>query len=423
MRSKHLALLCLTSFALACGSEIPPAVSDQSELNLPLGDVQGLTPDATNSWGAATTCKTLPSPIANLKDPVVVVSLDGLTLHLWDRQGTFDKVYPVGPGALNGDLSETPVGHFTSGPADSVGQSDNGKVVGSSPWAWWYRCKIWWTDPGTKGVTPVYAGLPLIRLSGPPTLAYAIHGPIDGYSNSEGGALRRGYVSHGCIRMQAHDILEVFVLLRGHSKVPITVQRQIERDANQKPVDLAQKWVGSECTQSSDCNFAGGLCHANDYGPSFCTQACTGSCPDRAGELPTACVADGAGKGMCVKQESTLNNNCRPYEGFKPAPGTARFGNTKPVDACVPGSIGFVGDSCLSNTDCSDGRTCERSPKSGPGFCTQACSAAAACPTDFGIPTACVANRCLIACDVQDACGEAVQTTCKVVGAATVCAP
>ena len=394
---------------------------DNDALNDNLGSVQ-----ASASWGAATSCKAIPAAIAQLKDPVIVISIDGLTLHLWDRQGTFNKVYPIGPGKVENGKSLTPVGHFSSGPLDNVGAKDDGAVVGASPWSWWYQCKIWWQDkedPQQK-YQPVYAGLPLIRLKGAPTLGYAIHGPIDAFGNSNGGALRRGLVSHGCIRMQAEGILEVFALLRGHGNVPISIQREVERDADAKAVDLAQKWIGSECDQGSGCNFAGGVCHANAYGHAFCTQACTGSCADLPGELATACVADAsaAGKGICVRQASDLNNGCRSYDSFEKAAGTPRFGSTRVVDACVPGSAGFIGDPCLSPLDCASGRTCERRGQ-GPGLCTQACDAAHACPTSNGIASACVANRCLTACDAQDACGVATGTTCKMAGAALACVP
>jgi hypothetical protein len=40
-----------------------------------------------------------------------------------------------------------------------------------------------------------------------------------------------------------------------------------------------------------------------------------------------------------------------------------------------------------------------------------------------GIGTACVAGRCLKACDVQDACGAAVATTCSKAGAVLACIP
>ncbi|MBS2025113.1 MAG: L,D-transpeptidase [Deltaproteobacteria bacterium] len=424
--TRTLTLLATAALAasLACGEGSQYTTdTDESELNEPLGSVQNVT---SGQWGAATTCKAIPAPIAQIKDPVIDISLDGLTLHLYDRQGTFSKVYPIGPGHIENGKSLTPIGHFTSGPADTTaGATDNPAVVGGSPWSWWYRCKIWWQDQEDpdKKWQPVYAGLPLIRLKGAPTLGYAIHGPIDGYSMAAGGALRRAFVSHGCIRMQAADILEVYSLIHGHGNVPINIQRAPERDENGKAIDLAQKRLGSECDSNADCNFAGGVCHANAYGHNFCTVACSGSCADRATEIATACVPDGStGKGMCVRQASTLNNFCRSAEGFEFASQTPRFGSSKPVDACVPGSIGFVGDSCLSSADCASGRTCERHGN-GPGFCTQACSATKACPTANGIGSVCMAARCVRACDVQDACGVATATTCQKVGAVTGCAP
>src|SRR5439155_23325795 len=257
---RRVAVLLL---AAACGGAPSgeDATSDQADLN-GVGSVAG-----DGHWGAATTCKTLPTGLPQLKNPAIVVSLDGLTLHLWDQAGTFDRVYPIGPGAIENGVSLTPTGHFSTGPAEpGPGAADNPNVVGGSPWAWWYRCKIWWTDPDTHKIQPVYAGLPLIRLKGPPTLGYALHGPVDNFGASNGGSLRRAYVSHGCIRMRAEDILEVYVLLHGHGKVPVTVQRAVERDDAGRAVDLAQRWVGSECSADAECNFAGGKCQSNAYG-------------------------------------------------------------------------------------------------------------------------------------------------------------
>lgn len=415
-----LLALALAASVAACGGAsdgFDPGAAD--ELNDNLGDVQ-----KPAAWGSATTCKAIPAPLANLKDPVIDISIDGLTLHLYDRQGTFDKVYPIGPGKVENGKSLTPVGHFTSGPADAVGAKDNPNVVGGTPWAWWYQCKMWWLDredPALKW-QPVYAGLPLIRLKGAPTLGYAIHGPIDAYNLPSGGSLRRGLVSHGCIRMAAADILEVFAMLRGKGNVPINIQRAVDRNAENKAIDLASRWVGSECDQDSDCNFASGTCRANAYGHKFCTMACSGSCADKAGEIATACVADGQGKGMCVRQSSLLNNSCRGYEGFELGRGIPRFGSSRIVDACIPGSFGFVGDSCLSSADCASGRSCERAGM-GPGFCTQACTTNAQCPMANGLGSACSGGRCLRTCDVQDACGVSTATTCKKVGAVTACNP
>lgn len=415
---RALAALILTAAACGGGGDaVGESGADEAGLE-GVGSVVG-----SGNWGAATTCKALPTGLPTLNSPMVVISLDGLTLHLWDRQGTFDKVYPIGPGAIENGKSLTPVGHFTTGPADATaGAADDGTKVGSSPWSWWYRCKMWWTDPDTKKISPVYGGLPLIRLAGAPTLGYAIHGPIDSFGNANGGSLRRGLVSHGCIRMRAEDISEVFVLLHGKSKVPITIQRAPERDSEARAVDLSPRWIGSECQAASDCGFAGAVCHANAYGPSFCTLPCSGSCPDRAGEIATACVADGQGAGICVRQATALNNFCRSTESFEYAPQTVRFGKTTKVDVCVPGSSGFVGDPCLATSDCAGGRSCERHGAD-PGFCTQACDAAHACPSANGLGSVCSGGRCLRACDVQDACGTSTGTTCEKVGTVTACNP
>src|SRR5438045_2177642 len=166
---RRLAALLL---AVACAGQPEESVSDEADLNT-VGDVAG-----NGQWGAATTCKTLPTGLPQLVKPALVVSLDGLTVHLWDQAGTFDKVYPIGPGAIENGKSLTPVGHFSTGPADpTAGATDNPNVVGGSPWSWCDRCKISWTAPDTKQIQPVYGGLPLIRLSGAPTLGYALHGP------------------------------------------------------------------------------------------------------------------------------------------------------------------------------------------------------------------------------------------------------
>lgn len=54
--------------------------------------------------------------------------------------------------------------------------------------------------------------------------------PIDNYRAPSGGNLRRGYVSHGCIRMEAAGVLEVYARIRGVGSVPVHVQRAPERE-------------------------------------------------------------------------------------------------------------------------------------------------------------------------------------------------
>src|SRR5262245_39379864 len=99
----RMSLACLSAvpFASACSddhtTEAPAGYSD-----LGLGAVDDMKEDG--DWGAALTCKPIPS-LTPLNDPMIVISLDGLTLHLFDRQGDYDKVFPIGPGAIENGKS------------------------------------------------------------------------------------------------------------------------------------------------------------------------------------------------------------------------------------------------------------------------------------------------------------------------------
>lgn len=166
-----------------------------------------------------------------LVDPEIVVSLDGLTVHLFDRGGDFSRVYPTGVGALNSaGESFTPTGFFATSP-----DPDNG----------------WWNVPDR--FTPLYyGGFPFIRLTTLNSRAqntYGLHGPIT-YSCRSGadGAncpledrewfLVRDYVSHGCVRMRAADIVELFYLIDGRASIPVTIQREVEVDDRGEPIEI-----------------------------------------------------------------------------------------------------------------------------------------------------------------------------------------
>jgi hypothetical protein len=320
MNGRALAILGILSLAVGCAVPVQDKEEAESEGNgtddLSLGDVEG----AASSWGDATTCKAIPK-VPALTSPEIVISLDGLTLHLRDRAGGYDRVFPIGPGALEGDgKSKTPIGKFYTG-SDTSEVKDGG-------WGYYYPCKIWWTDPDTRKQSPVFAGLPFIRLSGTPTAGYAIHGPIDRYTAPNGGELRRGYVSHGCVRMAAADIVEVYARIRGRAKVPVTIQQGIERLPSGAAVDIPNKFVGAECSVDADCNFAGGACHEGT-----CSIKCTRGCPDRAGEAPTFCNTDG----WCMPQaSSTYNNTCKRYEGrLTLASGVSRPDKSARADVCA----------------------------------------------------------------------------------------
>jgi hypothetical protein len=328
-------LAFLASFAIVstgCAVTASHPDEEQSESNgtgdLPLGEIEG----ALTDWGQATTCKPIPK-VAQLVDPEIVISLDGLTLHLRDRAGDYDRVFPIGPGAIDEKgKSKTPVGKFYTG-SDTTQVKDGG-------WGYYYPCKVWWTDPDTNKKSPVFAGLPFIRLSGTPTAGYGIHGPIDSFTAPNGGTLRRGYVSHGCVRMSAADIVEVFGRIMLHPRTPVRIQREIERRSDGTAIDVATKWIGAECAADSDCTFGGGTCRlATGETRGTCTIACTRGCPDRAGEATTFCVPDPAsGGGMCVPQSSTtFNQGCARYEGRLVAKSrVARPDRSAVADVCMP---------------------------------------------------------------------------------------
>ncbi len=181
--------------AAACnGLDRPPA---PTERDLPLGDrlPDDIRPDISSQWGSALTCKVAPV-LPSLVAPRITVSLNGLTLHLVDTATGFDKVFPVGVGTIDDTSTDADYGESQSY-APLLGGKQDYAITPSSI----QPCKTWWTDPDTGAQSPVFAGLPFMSWDG----AYAIHGPIDNYTAPNGGNLRRGFVSHGCIRMEAAD--------------------------------------------------------------------------------------------------------------------------------------------------------------------------------------------------------------------------
>jgi hypothetical protein len=361
-RVRSLSIIALVPWFLACASDDGAPGDDSDAGDLSVGELGESDGKADGNWGAALTCKTPPS-LPRLPRPQIIVSIDGLTLRLVDKTVGFDKVFPVGVGARDTDPTSLTYGESLSYyPLAAYGKQDF--VIKPSTIQ---PCKTWWTDPASGEKLPVFAGLPFLSWSG----AYAIHGPIDNYRATSGGNLRRGYVSHGCIRMEAADVLEVYARIKGVASVPVHVQREVERTADGPRTDVASKWIGSECRVDADCNFTGGFCRANKLsGRGACTVRCTTTCADRAGQPATFCVADpeAAGKGMCVPKHTAVNADCRPYDHFVPA---VRARPTQPgvtASVCVPGSPGWVGDRCLADADCKNGTRC------GPrGVCAMPC--------------------------------------------------
>jgi hypothetical protein len=298
--------------------------------------------EAARKWGHALECKPVPD-LPTLASPEVTISLDGLTLHLTDKASRFDRVYPVGLGAiehgrmLTDSSADAPKGLYHA-KLDEPAFRD--KPEPQVRWAWNYACRFWWKDVDDHALKPVYAGLPFIRLQSPGWSDDGIHGPVEDDSRSDGGRLQRGYVSHGCIRMEPAGILDLYARTRGKN-FPVRIVREVERRADGTAVDVPDRWLLSECAGDADCNFKGGTCRKNrfaDHG--FCTAACDGRCPDRAGYAGSFCVADpdAPTHGLCTVKASEFDNQCKRFPGFVRRPSVRRVGRGKAAaDVCLPG--------------------------------------------------------------------------------------
>jgi hypothetical protein len=157
----------------------------------------------------------IPTNLPKLEKPEIIVSLKGLTVHLFDRKTGFSKVYPAGPGVLGSNgRSITPVGHFKTG--------------GNTADGFFYTPRR--TNPAH------FAGLPFLRLNAKNSRGeqtYALHGPIT-------NTLRRGFVSHGCIRMERQDIINLFWMVKTFANTPVSIQQEVELDANGDTVDIGK---------------------------------------------------------------------------------------------------------------------------------------------------------------------------------------
>jgi lipoprotein-anchoring transpeptidase ErfK/SrfK len=286
----------------------------------------------------------VPEDLPTLEQPEIIVSLEGLTVHLFDRATGFSRVYPTGVGrASSRGESITPTGHFATGP-DIYDR-------------WWYMPSRW---------TPAYfEGYPFLRLTIENSRGwntYALHGPIT-------DPLERGFVSAGCMRMDKADIVELFHLVRRHPSTPVTIQTEVELDADGEPVDIDRApalfpvdepvvygasvgppeateapepalpgFIGDACDTDADCDEGGFFCHE----AGFCTLPCAGYCLDRLGHANTFCVEDPAapGEGTCVSQVGRRNAQCALVPGTVPSAAPRFVGETDvpaaTAEVCLP---------------------------------------------------------------------------------------
>lgn len=210
-------LALLNVVALACvGCADDPTLEDP-EVGIGEGvDFDEENPNAPLDDGKSDLPRyAIPTDLPELVSPEIIVSLNGLTVHLFDRETGFSAVYPAGVGVKSSNgRSITPVGHFTSG----VDTTDT----------WWYVARR--TNP------EYFGGFPFLRLTAQNrngANTYALHGPVT-------EVLQRGYVSHGCVRMASADIIDLFWMVKPHASTPVTIQTEVERDARGQIVDVGK---------------------------------------------------------------------------------------------------------------------------------------------------------------------------------------
>ncbi len=377
-----IVLLLNALILIACETESTTQAQDDLPVgDLPVGDFKDteiLKADGTQNWGSALTCK-IPPDLEALKNPKITLSIDGLTLRLTDETTGFDRVYPVGVGAIDFDSSSETFGESLSYAPILKTKSHKFKITPSSI----QPCKTWLASANA----PVFAGLPFLSFFG----NYAIHGPIDQFRQENGGTLRRGYVSHGCFRMEAADVLEVYALIKDVAEVPVFLYREAEIGSDGLEVEVEDRWIGDSCVADQDCAYEGGYCQINRYSNlGFCSRKCDGFCPDRDNLPTTACIPNGEGSGMCVPRDQDENRDCRPYHQMTSQTQTLWNRDAKVARVCAPGTTGFIGDACFESQDCMLGMTCLKQVGSAHGICTQSCDRS--CTDITGKPTtACVA--------------------------------
>jgi hypothetical protein len=248
----------------------------------------------------------VPEDLPTLVAPEIIVSLSKQTVHLFDRATGVSRVYPTGVGVRSSSTgrSITPTGHYATSPDTSDG---------------WYYAPARWSPE-------YFEGYPFLRLdieNSEGAHTYGLHGPIT-------NPLQRGFVSHGCMRMEKSDIVELFYMVKDHPSTPVTIQEEPELDASGAVVDVdvepalyapgaeiafgasvgprparivPRKFIGEACRADDECGDGTPESLAFCHPAGFCTEPCAEYCPDRAGMPGTFCAdAPSAGGGLCVRR-------------------------------------------------------------------------------------------------------------------------
>lgn len=249
MRHRPSCLVLLLVLLAACAPDTP----EERDHFDPEPAGEGVAYDEQNPGadpvGKADQPKTyeVPTDLPTLARPEIIVSLDGLTVHLFDRELGLSWVYPTGVGTIGSSgRSITPRGFFRTH---------------ADPFESWYNIP--------RRYQPDYfGGFPFIRIDAQNSggnHTYGLHGPISYACPGAGNCgllerewfLKRDYVSHGCMRMDHHDVVELFYLIRGHALVPVSIQGDVGRDATGVLVDVDQVpatlWHPGEAIDYGDC--------------------------------------------------------------------------------------------------------------------------------------------------------------------------
>lgn len=359
---------------------------------------------------------TVPALLPQLEDPEIVVSLEGFTVELIDEATGFHKVYPTGVGALarNGQ-SFTPVGEF-----NTLDDASNG-------WYWYAR----------RYEPEYFDGLPFMRITAENHRGYhtyGFHGPIT-------DTLQRGFVSHGCMRMQGPDIVELFYLMRPHAGSKVSIQLDKRRWDDGSVVDV------TPADQDPVAAWRASLCASAEHGQGELVS--TGTYTDRVlcGGQASYRVAAVAGERVVARVSASGPVTLR-LEGADATETISDFtGDTHLAEASlllpadgeitvsvigepawyslslerlaagtVPPEDRWIGAGCEADLQCGD-RVCDQSVPG--GLCTEVCDRF--CPDREGeASTFCVdlgfedGGRCVSACSADSDCRAGWR--CAVVG-------
>jgi hypothetical protein len=139
------------------------------------------------------------------------------------------------PGYLGFVTFVYPIAATVAGPFDQPSEGVYGMQTSGS-----MEARLWsdkWDDE--------FGGFPFLLIE---SSGVAFHGPITGYNPLDVWFLRRGYVSHGCHRMDSADVLELRMLMpddiiKANGKIKATILSyfdvtDVNRDGNLEAIDV-----------------------------------------------------------------------------------------------------------------------------------------------------------------------------------------